>query len=87
MLFDQLLVDGADHIHVDVNGVEIEERHAEFMGRGDGDCAGIGKVFIDQVSDERNLVLLDGFESVREFVLGDDTVLHEAARQSRKNGL
>ena len=32
MLADQLLVDRADDVGVDFDGLEIEQRHTEFMG-------------------------------------------------------
>ena len=87
MLVDQLLVDGANDVEVDLDGVEVEQRYAEFVRRGDGDRARIGQFLVDEVGNQRHFLFLGGFGGLEELLLRDDAVLHEAPWQACEIGL
>ena len=87
MLADQVLVDALDDVEVDLHGVEVEQRHAEFVRGGHGDGPGLGELVVDQVGDQRNFFLAGRFGRIVQLVLGDDAVLDEPPRQSGEIGL
>ena len=87
MLADQVLVDRPDDVEINLDGVEVEQRYAEFMGGRDGDRAGFREVILDDVGDERLLLLASRIGGLLDHVFVDDAVLHQAAREARQNGL
>ena len=43
VLQQQLLVDELDHVQIEVDGIEVEQRHAELVGGGDRDLARVAR--------------------------------------------
>ena len=52
VLQQQLLVDELDDVQVEVDGVEVEQRHAELVRRGDRDLPGVPHAIGDEVRHE-----------------------------------
>ena len=44
-------------LEVGLDGVEVEQRGAELLRRGDGDLAGVGQVVLDEVADDADAAL------------------------------
>ena len=57
VLGEQLVADQPDGLEVEVDRVQVEQRHAEFVGGGDGDVARIGGAARDQLGDDAGLAL------------------------------
>ena len=87
MLVDELLVDRPDDVEVDLDSVEIQQRHTEFVRGRDGNCPGFREILVDQVSDERHFLAACGFRGFGKLILSDDAVLDEAPWQAREVGL
>ena len=64
MLREQLVRDQPDDVEIDVDRVEIEQRHAEFGRRGDGDVAGIGGAAVIELRDDARLASLAAFSAL-----------------------
>ena len=60
VLEQQLLVDELDDVEVEVDGVEVEQRHAELVGRGDRDLPGVAQAVGHEVRHEIRALALDG---------------------------
>ena len=85
VLREQLLVDEADRVEVGRDRVEVQERHAEFLGRGDGDVAGGGHVVRDEPAHEVGLALAGVRDRVQHGRFLDQSVEHEPLRQAGKD--
>ena len=62
------------------NGIQIEQRHTELVGRGDCDLTRVPELVGDEVGDERATLLLGGLQGLVQGILGHYAVLHESAR-------
>ena len=82
MLGQQLVADQPDGLDVEVDRVQVEQRHAELVGGGDGDVAGIGGAAGDQLRDDADLALAGGVDRLQHGRLFDNAVLHQALRQA-----
>jgi hypothetical protein len=84
----QLVVDEPGGLEVDLDGVEVQHRHAELLAGGPGDVPRVGQVLLDQVGDDRGvgglLRLGLGFRRDR---LIDDAFLDQASGKAGKPGL
>ncbi len=49
MFGEQLVGNQLDHVEVELNGIQVEQRHAEFLGRGDRDFLRLRDALGDQV--------------------------------------
>lgn len=87
-MFEQkFFVDQLDDVQVEVDGVEIEQRHAEFVGGGNGDLPSIRKPVGDEVRHQVRALALDGAQGRYQIGLGNDAVLDESARQAGEGTL
>ena len=87
MLVDQFLVDGANNVDIDLDGIQVEQGNAKFVRGGHGDGAGLGKILVNEISDERELLVLGGFRRLDELFLGDQSVLHQPPGQASQGCL
>jgi hypothetical protein len=78
MLREELVGDQLDGLEVRLHGVEVQQRHAEFLGAGNGDLAGVGDPVRHQVRDEIGVRLLGCRHRLRHRLLVDETVLDQA---------
>ena len=86
MLRKELVADEADGVDIGCDCVEVQERHAEFLGRGDRDVAGRGHVVGDQPAHEVGLALAGARDGVEHRGLLDEAVEHEPLRQAGQYG-
>ncbi len=82
VLRQQLLVDEPDDVDVGRDRVEVQERHAEFLGRGDGDVAGGGHVVGHEPADQVGLALARARDRVQHGRFLDQAVEHEPLREA-----
>ena len=87
MLVDQLLVDRANDVDVDLSRVEIQQRHTELMRSSDGDGAGVRQVLVDEVRHERQFRLFRSIGRLEELLFRDQPVLDQPPGQACKIGL
>ena len=62
--------------------VQVEQRHAEFGGGGNGDVARLGGASAHQLGDEMGFLVARGGQRRVGVILADDPVLHQALRQA-----
>ncbi len=86
MLREQLVADQADRVDVGRNRVEVQERHAEFLGGGDRDVAGGGHVVRHQPAHEMGLALAGTRDRVEHRGFVDEAVEHEPLGQAGQYG-
>ena len=82
VLREQLVADEPDRVEVDRDRVEVEQRHAEFLGGGDRDVAGGGHVVRHEPADEVGLALAGARDRVEHGGFVDQAVEHEPLRQA-----
>ena len=87
MLGQQLLVDELDHVQVDVDGIQIEQRHAELVGGRDGDLARVAYPVGNEMRHEVRALTVDGRKRRHEVGFRYHAVLHESARQAGQRTL
>ncbi len=73
-------------VHVDLQRVEVEQRHAELGGGGDGNVTGAGGPGAHQLGDEVRLLLPGGVQGGPGIGLGHDPVLDQALGQAGQAG-
>ncbi len=76
VLGQQLVVDQPDGLGVEVAGVQIEQRHAELAGGGNGDVAGVGGTTPHQLRDDAAAVL-GGIQGIHHGRLFDHAILDQ----------
>ena len=86
VLRKQLVVDEPDRVDVDGDRVEIQERHAEFLGGGDRDVAGGCHFVRDEPADEVGLAFAGARDRVEHGRFLDQAVEHEPLRQAAQYG-
>ena len=86
MLRKELVAYEADDVNVGRDRVEIQDRHAEFLGRGDRDVAGRGHVVRDQPAHEMGLAFAGARDGVEHRGFLDEAVEHEPLRQAGQYG-
>ena len=86
VLRQQLVADQADRIEVGRDRVEVQDRHAEFLRRGNRDVARGGHVVRDEPAHEVGLALAGARDSVEHRCLVDEAVEHESLRQAGQDG-
>ena len=86
VLAQDLLADDADRLEVGLDGIEIEQRGAELLRRGDGDLAGTGEVVLDQVADDTDAAFPGVRQRVRHGAFRNEPVVHESLRQALQSG-
>ena len=64
------------------HGLEVEQRHAEFVRGRDGNVAGLGRAAADQLGHEMRFLFARGRERRKGVRLADDPVLHQALGQT-----
>ena len=82
VLAQQLVADDAGRSRGRLDGVEVEQRGAELLGRGDGDFAGVGDVVLDEVADDPDAALLGGRNRVHHGAVAHQPVGDEPLRQA-----
>ena len=82
VLGEQLVADQADRLEVEVDRVQVEQRHAELVRGRDGDVARVGGAARDELRDDAGLALARGVHRLEHGRFLDDPVLHEALRQA-----
>ncbi len=75
MLGEQFFVNGADHFQVRLDGIQVQQRHAKFVGSGERDLLGAGEPFVDQMGDQIDLFFLGNVRRVNQRVFSDYAVL------------
>ena len=81
MLGQQLVGNQAADFKIQRHGVQVQQRHAEFIGSGDGDVAGLGGAAAHQLGHEMGFLLARGAQRRQGVRLADDPVLHQALGQ------
>ena len=87
VLQQQLLVDQLDDLQVEIDGIEVEQRDAELVCRGDRDLPGVPHAIGHEVRHEIAALALDRGQRGHEIGLADDAVLHESARKASQRTL
>ena len=87
MLREQLLVDELHDLEVEIDGVEVEQRHAELVRGRNRDLARIAEPVRDEMRNEVRALAADGFERGHEVGLGNDAILHQPARKAGQRAL
>ncbi len=82
MLGQQLVGDQATDFQVQRYRVKVQQGHAEFIGSGDSDVAGLGCAAAHQLGHEMGLLLARKTQSRQGVRLADDPVLHQALGQA-----
>jgi hypothetical protein len=82
MLGQQFVGDQLDDFQVRLDGFQIHQRHAEFLGGGDGDLARVGEAGADQMRDQVGVGFLRRGNSLRHGLLIDETILNQALWQA-----
>ncbi len=80
MFGEKLLVDETNHVEVELDRIEIEQRHAELVGGGHSDLAGVAELLRHEVRDEARAFAAYLLERRQEALFGDDAVLNQAPR-------
>ena len=79
MLANQLLIHQTHDRHVDIQGIDIEQRQIE-AARGDtGDILVAGQLILDQVGDERQVFLARLLDCLDRGSLVEQMILHDLA--------
>jgi hypothetical protein len=78
MLGQELVADQPDDIDVDRQGVQIEQRHAEFVRGGDRDVARLGGARVHKLGHDARLAIACVLQRVEHRRLLHDAVLNEA---------
>ena len=86
MLGQQLVGDQPDGVGIEVIGVQVEQRHAELVGGGDGDVAGIGGAALTSWVTKLVLRSVAAFSASSMAGLFDHAVLHQPLRQAAEAG-
>ena len=82
VFLQQLLIDRADRVEVEVKRIQIQQRYPKLVGGRDGDPRRVRQFIVDQVG---NQAAFFGFRLRSRFGDGffiEDTVLHQAAGQA-----
>src|SRR5215831_15210117 len=87
MLRQQLLFDEPDYVEVEVDGVEVEQRHAELVRGGDRNLTRVAEPVRDEVRHQMRALSTDCLERAHEVGLGYDAILDEPARQAGQRAL
>ncbi len=87
MFVDELLIDCPDDVEVDLDRLEVQQRHTEFVRGGDGDCAGVCEFCPHQVRNQRQPFRLRRFGRIQELLLGNNAVLNQPPGQAGEVGL
>ena len=82
MLGEELVADQAYGIEVEVDRVQIEQRHAELVGGRERDIAGVGGPAGHQLRDDAGLALAGGVHRIQHGRLFDNAVLDQPLRQA-----
>ncbi len=78
MFGQQLLVDGPQGVELDIDGVDVEQRYAEFVGCGDGNRPRIRHLVIDEIGHQLLVGLAGGLGRFQDVLFRDNTVLYQA---------
>src|SRR5690606_28292666 len=65
VLREELVVDEADDVEIDLDRVEVEQRHAELVRGRDRDLPRVAELVRDEIRDEARAVLLDRLERAK----------------------
>ena len=76
----------ANRVEVDRNRVEVQDRHAEFLGRGDRDVARGSYVVRHEPAHQGGLALSRARDGIEHGGLVDQAVEHEPLRQAGEDG-
>ena len=87
VLRQQLLVDQLDDIEVEVDGVEVEQRHAELVSGRHRDLTRVAEAVRNEVWHELRGLAADSVEGREQIGLRNHAVLHESTRQAGKRTL
>src|SRR5690606_10894572 len=87
VLAEQLLVDELDYVEIDVDRIEVEQRHAELVGSCNCDLPGVAEPVGDEVRDQQRAFAVDRLETGDKVFLRNDPVLNQAARQAGERTL
>jgi len=79
---DAFLIDGTYPVEIDIDSIDIQQRHTEFMGGGYGYRAGIGQVLINEICDQRQFIFLCTFHGLNEPILTNQAILDETPGQA-----
>ena len=87
VVVEQLLIDRSNDVKIDLDRVEVQQRHAKLMGCGSSDATGVRQVLINEVGNQRQLLFFCEIDRLKELFLGDQSVLHKPSWQAGKIGL
>ena len=86
MFRQQLVTDQTNRVEIEVDRIQIEERHTEFVGSRDGDVTRRRRTAGDQLSDDRGLALACRVQRLVHRGLFHDAVLHQPLRKTPEAG-
>ena len=84
---DDVFLDQLDHIGVDIDGVDVNQRHAEFHAGGVGDVATVHQLVFDQAGNQRYLLVEGILERALGVLLRQQTVHNQPAREAGQRNL
>ena len=82
VLGEQFVGDELDGIDVQVDRIEVQQRYAKLLRRGDGDLARVRQVVRDQVRHQVVVRFLRAAHGLHHRLLVDEAILDEAQRQA-----
>jgi hypothetical protein len=82
---EQLLVDEADNVDIDRHRVEVQERHAELLGRGNRDVARRSLAVRYEPAHDLSLALAGVGNRIEHGGFVHQAVEHEPLREARQN--
>ena len=82
MLGEELVGDQLDGIDIGLNGFQVQQRHAEFLGRGDRDFARIGQAVGNEMGHQIGVGFLRRRHRLHHGLLFQQPVLDQPQRQT-----
>ena len=82
VLGQQALVDRLDRFHIEVDGIEVEQRYAEFRRGGDCDLGGINQLPVDEVGDQADMLGFRPLDGMNYRVFRDQAVLDQSSGEA-----